>query len=89
MDKNVREQDVLLVKEKDSNELKAVSGMDGNGKLKTVNPAAENEPDFLKIDKHGNTLENFFENFMRQAKNPTHFHFFKIPHAVDEIVPQL
>jgi hypothetical protein len=90
MDKNVKEQDVLLVKEKNSNELKVVSGMDKDGKLKTVKPTAENEPDFLKIDKHGNILENFYENFMRQAKDPTHFHFFKVPaDKVNEIVPKL
>jgi hypothetical protein len=90
MDKNVKDQDVLLVKEKDSNELKVVSGMDKGGKLKTVKPTAENEPDFLKIDKHGNILENFYENFMRQAKDPTHFHFFKVPaDKVDEVVPKL
>ncbi|MDR1631589.1 MAG: hypothetical protein LBR97_01675, partial [Dysgonamonadaceae bacterium] len=90
MDKNVKDQDVLLVKEKDSNELKVVSGMDSDGKLKTVKPKAENEPDFLKIDKHGNILENFYENFMRQAKDPTHFHFFKVPaDKVDEVIPKL
>jgi hypothetical protein len=90
MDKNVKDQDVLLVKEKDSNELKVVSGIDKDGKLKTVNPIAENEPDFLRIDKHGNALENFFENFMRQAKDPTHFHFFRVPaDKVDEVVPAL
>jgi hypothetical protein len=90
MDKNVKEQDVLLVKEKNSNELKVVSGMDKDGKLKTVKPTAENEPDFLKIDKHGNILENFFENFMRQAKDPTRFHFFKVPaDKIDEVVPKL
>jgi hypothetical protein len=90
MEKNVKDQDVLLVKEKDSNELKVVSGMDKDGKLKTVNSTAENEPDFLRIDKQGNVLENFFENFMRQAKDPTHFHFFKVPaDKVDEVVPQL
>jgi hypothetical protein len=91
MDKNVKEQDVLLVKEQNSNKLQVVSGIDGkDGKLKTVKPALENEPDFLRIDRQGNMLENFFENFSRQVKNPTHFHFFKVPaDKVDEIVPQL
>jgi hypothetical protein len=90
MDKDVKEQDVLLVKEKNSNELKVVSGMDKDGKLKTVKPAAKNEPDFLKIDKHGNVLENFFANFMRQVKDPTYFHFFSIPaDKVNEVVPKL
>lgn len=73
------EQEVLLVKEPYDEKLKVVSGMDENGKLKTAPAKQENEPDFLKIDKHSNVLENFFSNFMRQVKEPTHFGFFKVP----------
>lgn len=79
MDENLNDQEVLLVVEKDSNELKAVTGLNEDGTPKTVKPEAKNEPDFLKVNKHGDVLENFFENFMRQAKEPTHFHFFKVP----------
>ncbi|NDV57982.1 DUF4099 domain-containing protein [Bacteroides sp. 519] len=79
MDKNLNDQEVLLVVEKDSNELKAVTGLNEDGTPKTVKPEAKNEPDFLKVDKHSDVLENFFSNFMRQAKEPTHFHFFKVP----------
>lgn len=79
MDENLKDQEVLLVVEKDSNELKAVTGLNEDGTPKTVKPEAKNEPDFLKIDKHGDALENFLANFMRQAKEPTHFHFFKVP----------
>ncbi|MGL6178739.1 MAG: hypothetical protein ACRC13_05905 [Tannerellaceae bacterium] len=31
----------------------------------------------MRIDKHSNLLENFFSNFMRQAKDPSHFGLFK------------
>lgn len=79
MNENLNDREVLLVVEKDSNELKAVTGLNEDGTPKTVKPEAKNEPDFLKVDKHGDMLENFFENFMRQAKEPTHFHFFKVP----------
>jgi hypothetical protein len=79
MDKNLNDQEVLLVVEKDSNELKAVTGLNDDGTPKTVKPEMKNEPDFLKVNKNGDVLENFFENFMRQAKEPTHFHFFKVP----------
>jgi hypothetical protein len=90
MNKDVKEQDVLLVKEKGSNELRVVSGMEKDGKLKTVKPTAADEPDFMRIDKHGNVLENFFENFMRQAKDPTHFLFFRAPaDRVEETANQL
>lgn len=78
METNLKDQDVLLVKEPQGEKLNVVSGMDANGKLKTVPPKAEHSPDFMKIDKHSNVLENFFSNFMRQAKDPTHFNFFKV-----------
>lgn len=79
MNENLNDREVLLVVEKDSNELKAVTGLYEDGTPKTVRPEVKNEPDFLKVDKHSDMLENFFENFMRQAKEPTHFHFFKVP----------
>ena len=69
--------EVLLVKEKDSNEVKVVKGVKPDGKVDTVNPDAENEADFMKIDKNGNILDNFFENFKRQYNNPTEL--FKVP----------
>ena len=77
MNEKLKDQDVLLVKEKDSNELK-VAGMDNGGKVKTAKPNEDN-PDFLRIDKNGNVLENFFENFKRQMNNPTRFEFFRVP----------
>jgi hypothetical protein len=78
MDEKLKDRDVLLVRQKDSNELKAVAGMDRYG-MQIINPTQENNPDFLKIDRQGNMLENFMSNFMRQMKDPTHFQFFKIP----------
>jgi hypothetical protein len=54
-----------------------VANVDRDGKVKQASPDGEN-PDLLKIDKYGNILENFFENFMRQVKNPTRFEFFRV-----------
>lgn len=79
MNENVNDHDVLLVADKKDNKLNVVSGMDENGKLKSVSPNRKNEPSFLKLDKHGNALENFLTNFHRQYKDPTHFQFFKMP----------
>lgn len=79
MNENLKDQDVLLVAEKDSNKLKVVTGMNEDGTPKTIDAKQKNEPEFLKIDKHSNALENFMSNFMRQCKEPTHFNFFKIP----------
>jgi len=78
MNEKLKDQDVLLVKEKGKDELKAVK-MDKDGKLKRAKPDNGENPDFLKLDKNGNILENFYENFNRQVKNPTQFEFFRIP----------
>lgn len=79
MNEQVNDQEILLVTEKDTNNLNVVSGINEDGTPKSVKPSKENEPAFLKIDKNADVLENFFKNFLSQSKDPTHFHFFKIP----------
>jgi len=78
MENSLKDQDVLLVKEKDKNDLQ-VAGMDKKGSIKNTKPKDGENPDLLKIDKNGTILENFFENFMRQTKNPTQFDFYRVP----------
>jgi hypothetical protein len=88
MNEKLKDQDILLVKEKGSNEL-SVAKMGKDGKVKQAKPDSEN-PDFLKIDKQGNVLENFFENFKRQVKDPTRFEFFRVPaEKFKEVVQKL
>ena len=79
MDKKIKDQEALLMKDSKDENLKALSGTDEKGGLKTVSPTAEHEQSFLKIDKHSNALENLLSNFIRQFKPPTQFHFFKVP----------
>jgi hypothetical protein len=82
MDKNLTSETLLVVEEKEQGKpiVKAATGeLDKNGTPKTVSARDKSNPDFLKIDRHGNALENFFSNFMRQCKNPTQFSFFKVP----------
>lgn len=82
MDKNLSGETLLVVEENEQGKqaARAVTGeLDKNGKPKTVLPKDKNNPDFLKIDKHGSVLENFFLNFYVQCKNPTRFTFFKVP----------
>lgn len=87
MNEKLKDQEVLLVKDKDSDKLNVVTGLNEDGTPKTALPKKENEPDFLKIDKHSDALENFMSNFMRQAKEPTHFHFFKVPlNALENVI---
>ncbi len=90
MDEKLNNQDVLLVREKDSDKLKVVSGIEKDGKPLSVEPKQENESQFLRIDKSGNALDNFMSNFQRQYKDPTHFQFFKVPiEKVGEIATKL
>ncbi|MFR3214853.1 MAG: DUF4099 domain-containing protein [Dysgonomonas mossii] len=90
MNEKLKDQDVLLVKEEGSNKLNVVTGINEDGTLKTIKPEQKNEPEFLKIDKHGDALENFMSNFLRQCKEPTHFHFFKVPISmIESMVPVL
>jgi len=86
MNENLKDRDVLLIAEKGSNKVGVVTGMNEDGTPKSVKAEEKNEPEFLKIDKHGDVLENFLSNFMRQSKEPTHFHFFRVPlNAIENI----
>jgi hypothetical protein len=89
MDNNLKDRDVLLVRERGSNELHAAN-MDRGGKVKTAKLNEGDNPDFLKIDRQGNILENFFENFKRQIKDPTRFEFFRVPmEKLNEVIRKL
>ena len=79
MDEKIKDQEVLLVKDQKDENLKAVTGTNEKGGLKTVQPTAEHEQSFLKFDRHSNALENYLSNFMRQFKHPTPLNFFKVP----------
>ena len=70
MDKKIKDQEALLMKDSKDENLKALSGTDEKGGLKTVSPTAEHEQSFLKFDKQSNALENFLSNFIRQFKPP-------------------
>lgn len=70
--------DILLVFDKEKKTINAVKGIDENGELQTVPPKQEHNNDFLKVDKQGNALENFLNNFFNQLKDPTRFSFFKV-----------
>ena len=62
--------DILLVLDKENKTINAVKGIGENGKLETVPPKQEYNNDFLRVDKHGNALENFLKNFFSQLKDP-------------------
>lgn len=71
--------DTLLVLNIYNNTIEMVKGIDKEGNLQTVPPENKKENDQLvRVDKHGDLFSNFFSNFYRQLKNPTHFNFFKV-----------
>ena len=71
-------QEVLLTEDRESGKVNVVAGLDEQGRLKTVPPKQANEPDFMKIDKHSNVLENFLSNYFKQASNPRHTGFYRV-----------
>ena len=80
MDEKLKDRDVLLVTRKGKEDrFDVVKGLSPEGNLSFANPGSENQKGFMFIDKHGNMLENFFKNFMRQFKDPSDFLFFKAP----------
>lgn len=72
--------ELMLVHNKNDPEagVRAVSGIDGQGKVKTVPADERNENSFLKFDKNSSILENFIKNFWSQLKNPTHFRLIRM-----------
>ena len=77
--KKEEEKEVLLVREKENNNIKVVTGMDEKGDVKSVAPENKNKSKFLLLDNNNNVLENFMKNFWNQCKNPYGYDFFKVP----------
>mgnify|MGYP003648746364 FL=1 len=71
--------DILLVLNKEKMKIQAVKSINKNGKMKTVNPTKKNQSEFMRVDKQGDLISNFFSNFYRQLKDPTKFTFFQVP----------
>lgn len=80
--KKEEEKEVLLVREKENNNIEVVTGMSEKGDVKSVTPENKNKSKFLLLDNNNNVLENFMKNFWNQCKNPYGYDFFKVP-AID------
>ena len=71
--------DTLLVLSKDTTKIEMVKGVDKDGNLQKFPPKEVQDNDqLIRVDKHGDIFTNFFSNFYRQLKNPSHFNFCKI-----------
>lgn len=71
--------DTLLVLNINTNLIEMVKGVDKEGNLQKIPPDEKKDNDqLIRVDKHGDLFSNFFSNFYRQLKNPSHFNFFKV-----------
>ena len=78
MAKKTKEQDVLLVRDEKTGEIGVIAGLGSDGTPKRVPPKVEHAQDFLKFDRGGDILDNFFLNFVRQCKEPSRFGFYRV-----------
>ncbi|MFV8355845.1 DUF3945 domain-containing protein [Flavobacterium sp. XS1P32] len=67
--------DVLLVHDTKKKKIEVVKDIGKDQERETILPKKKNENQFIRIDKHGDLLTNFFSNFYHQFKDPTHFLF--------------
>ncbi|MEO3492882.1 DUF4099 domain-containing protein [Phocaeicola vulgatus] len=86
--KKKNEKDVLVVRDEKTGEISVVAGLDSKGYPKTVPAKAEHSQDFLRFDRHGDMVDNFFRNFYRQCKEPTRFGFYRVAaDMADAVLP--
>ena len=76
---NIQEQEVLIARNNETGQVGAVVGQNPDGTPKMADAKTAKLSDLVKFNKNQNPIEAFIANFMRQAKNPTTFGFFKVP----------
>ena len=86
--KKKNEKDVLVVRDEKTGEISVVAGLDGKGYPNTKPAKPEHSQDFLRFDRHGDMVDNFFRNFYRQCKEPTRFGFYRVAaDMADAVLP--
>ena len=86
--KKKNEKDVLVVRDEKTGEISVVAGLDSKGYPKTTPAKAEHSQDFLRFDRHGDMVDNFFWTFYRQCKEPTRFGFYRVAaDMADAVLP--
>lgn len=88
MEQKKKDQDVLIVRDEQTGEIGVVAGLKSDGTPNLRPAKAEHAQDFLRFDRHGDVLDNFFANFYRQCKEPKRFGFYRvaaenIEHVID------
>ena len=78
MEQKKKEQDVLVVRDEQTGEIGVVAGLKRDGTPNMKAAGAEHAQDFLRFDRHGDVLDNFFSNFFRQCMHPKRFTFYRV-----------
>nr|WP_304422312.1 DUF4099 domain-containing protein [Paramuribaculum intestinale] len=79
MEQNQNYEEVLIARNNETGQVGAVTGQNPDGTPKMTDVKSAKLSDLVKFTKGQNPMEAFLSNFMRQAKNPTTFGFFKVP----------
>ena len=79
MDQTPDQQEVLMARDNTSGKVGAVVGQNPDGTPKMADVKSTPLSELIKFNKGQNPLEAFISNFLRQAKNPTMFSFFRLP----------
>ena len=78
MEQKKKDQNVLIVRDEQTGEIGVVAGLKSDGTPNLRPAKAEHAQDFLRFDRHGDVLDNFFANFYRQCKEPKRFGFYRV-----------
>lgn len=86
--KKKKQEDVLVVRDEKTGEISVVAGLDAKGYPKRAQAKVEHSQEFLRFDRHGDVIDNFFKNFYRQCKEPTRFGFYRVAaDTVEALLP--
>ena len=72
-------QETVLVLDRTTQKVDALQDIAENGSIERISALKKNQSQFIRVDKNGDFLSNFYTNFFDQFKNPTDFLFFKVP----------
>ena len=90
MDQTTDQQEVLIARDNESGQVGAVVGQNPDGTPRMADAKSTPLSELIKFNKGQNPLEAFMSNFIRQAKNPTMFSFFRLPaDRYDAIAPAM
>lgn len=79
MDQTTEQQELLVARNNESGQVGVVVGQNPDGTPRMADVKSTPFSELIKFSKGQNPLEAFMSNFMRQAKNPTLFSFFRLP----------